>query len=105
MTDVATILKGLSIPPAEGAAYDSWLEMKEILAFLKGNINHSEFIVYATFQNVFIHALVAPASAVTPPDYEDLLAWDCTPDSSWGTEISFGNPRSVSISPPLSHTG
>ncbi len=105
MTDVATILKGLSTTPADKAAYDGWLEMKDIIAFLKDNVNHNEFIVYATFQNTFIHALLAPVSALNPPDCEDLLAWDCTPYSSWGIEISFGNPRSVSISPPLSHTG
>jgi 3-polyprenyl-4-hydroxybenzoate decarboxylase len=35
MTDVATILKGLSTAPADKASYDSWLEMKDIIAFLK----------------------------------------------------------------------
>ena len=62
---------------------DGWFEMKEIIAFLKDNVNHDEFILYATFQNTFIHALLAPATALDLPDYEDLLAWECTPYSSW----------------------
>lgn len=104
MTDIATLLKGLSTAPTDRAAYGSWLEMKEIFAFLKDNVNHDEFVVYATFPSIFIHALLAPASALNPPDYEDLLSWECDPYSSWGVEISFGKPGSVSVSPPLSHT-
>ena len=105
MTDVANILRGLSTAPTDQAAYDSWLEMKDIIAFLKDSVNHDEFIVYATFRNIFIHALLAPVAALNPPDYEDLLAWDCAPDSAWGVEISFGNPKSIAITPPLSHAG
>jgi len=105
MTDVANILRGLSTAPSDRDAYDSWLEMKDIIAFLKDNVSHDEFIVYATFQNTFIHALLAPTTALDPPDYEDLLDWQCDPYSSWGVEISFGNPRSISVTPPLSHTG
>jgi hypothetical protein len=105
MPNSATILKGLSTTPVDKTTYDDWLEMKDIISFLKENINHDEFIVYATLQNAFIHALFAPASALNPPDYEDLLGWECTPYSSWGIEISFGTPKSVSISHPLSHTG
>jgi hypothetical protein len=105
MADVANILRGLSTAPTDGAAYDSWLEMKDIIAFLKDNVNHNEFIVYATFRNTFIHALLAPAVVLNPPDYDDLLAWECTPYSSWGVEIFFGKPSSISVTPPLSHTG
>ncbi len=61
--------------------------------------------MYAAFQNTFIHALLAPAAAFNPPDYDDLLAWNCNPYSSWGVEISFAKPKSISISPPLSNTG
>ncbi|MGB7150568.1 MAG: hypothetical protein WBD45_15530 [Terriglobales bacterium] len=104
MADVATILKELSATPSDPATYDDWLGMKDILAFLRDNAHHNEFIVYATFRNTFIHAVLAPASEFNPPDYQDLLAWECTPYSSWGVEISFGNPKSVSICPPLSDT-
>ena len=76
MADVTSILKALSKVPADPAAYDNWLEMKEVTAFLRNNVSHDEFVVYATLQTVFIHALLVPSSALTPLDYEDLLGWN-----------------------------
>ena len=105
MADPATILRALTTPPANSAAYDNWLEMKEAIAFLRESANHNEFIVYACFRNAFIYALLAPESALNPLDYNDLLDWQCNPYSCWGVEISFGAARRISISPPLSDAG
>jgi hypothetical protein len=62
-------------------------------------------VVYATIQHAFMHAIAVPMSLVNPPNVEDLMLWNCTATSSWGVCTTFSEPRSISISPPLDHTG
>jgi hypothetical protein len=105
MADVITALKELSTAPSEDAPFNKWLEFKEIVAFLKTNARQNEFVVYATIQHAFMHAIAVPMSLVNPPNVEDLMLWNCTATSSWGVCTTFSEPRSISISPPLDHTG
>jgi hypothetical protein len=98
-------LHQISIAPLEKEAFNAWLEAKDAVAFLTDNAQQDEFVVYAGVEHTFIHAILVPASLMNPPDIDDLLSWSFNPFSSWGTWITFNEPRSVSISPPLDHTG
>ncbi|MBZ5653899.1 MAG: hypothetical protein LAO56_01335 [Acidobacteriia bacterium] len=105
MTDVVSTLEHIARPPSEKASFDAWLEMADALAFLKGNVQDDEFVVYATMQHTYIHAVLVPVSAVDPPNIEDLLSWNCGADSGWGVVFASLPQPSVSISPPLNGTG
>jgi hypothetical protein len=107
MTDVASLLRQISNAPSdsEGASFDTWLELSDALAFLKANARQDEFVVYANLQHAFIHAVLVPSPLVDMPDNEDLLAWHYDAYSSWGVEIRYTTPVSISITEPLDHTG
>ena len=105
MADVITVLQELSIAPAKDKAFNAWLEFKDTVALLKANARQNEFVVYAGMQHAFMHALTVPASSVDPPDVEDLMSWSCDPSSSWGICTTYSKPPSISIAPPLDHTG
>jgi hypothetical protein len=79
--------------------------MDSALDFLRDNSQQDEFVVYASNRSTFIHAILAPASSLNPPDTDDLMSWSCNPTSSWGITVQFSDPRSVGISLPLDHTG
>lgn len=105
MTDAVDKLIQISEAPTQKEAFDVWLQMDSALAFLKDNAQHDEFVVYASHHFTFIHAALVPVSSVTPPDTDDLMSWNFAPTSSWGIEITYSQPRSISIVPPLDHTG
>lgn len=104
MADPVTRLTAISKAPVEKEAFESWLRMDNVVAFLKANAREREFVMYATTGSAFMHAVLVPAASVNPPDIEDLMDWN-SPLSSWGIEATFGEPTSVSIVPPLHHTG
>lgn len=93
------------MPPSTKEAFDAWLELKDAVAFLKDNALQNEFVLYAGMTHTFIHAVLVSASSVTPPDIEDLMSWSFNASSSWGISYTYSKPPSVSISPPLQHTG
>jgi hypothetical protein len=105
MTDAASLLRQISKVPSESTPFDTWLELSDALAFLKANAKQDEFVVYANLQHAFIHAVLVPSCSVDRPNSEDLLAWHCDAYSSWGVEISYTTPVSISIAQPLDHTG
>jgi hypothetical protein len=99
-------LNRISEPPSQKEDFDTWLEMGSALDFLRDNSQQDEFVVYASCHSTsFIHAILAPASSLNPPDIDDLMSWNCSPTSSWGITVRFSEPRSVWISSPLDHTG
>lgn len=105
MSHVSDLLCRISAPPSENEAFNVWLEGKDAVEFLKDNARHQDFVVYASTMNLFMHAMVVPASKVTPPNVEDLLEWSCNPSESWGISYKLSDPPEVSISPPLADAG
>jgi hypothetical protein len=105
MTDVVNALVQVSQPPSDKASFNAWLEMADAVAFLKGNVQDGEFVVYAITHHAYIHAVLVPVSAVDPPKIEDLLSWNCDAYSTWGVVFAFSPRPSVSISRPLDGTG
>lgn len=68
MSDISNRLRQISIPPSENEAFDTWLEGKDAIALLKDNARYEDFVVYASFSmHTFMHAIVVPASKITPP--------------------------------------
>src|ERR1700691_6334465 len=96
MTDVVDTLVGLSKVPLQKEAFDAWLAPGSAIEFLRDNSQQDEFIVYASTQFTFIHAIAVPTSSVNPPNTEDLMSWNCNATSSWGITVTFSEPRSVS---------
>lgn len=105
MTDVVSALVQISQPPSDKVSFNAWLEMADAVAFLKGNVQDDEFVVYAIMQHTYMHAVLVPVSAVNPPNVEDLLSWNCGAYSGWGVVFASLPQPSVSISPPLDGTG
>lgn len=105
MFDVAKILQQLDAAPAAKEEFDEWLEMKDIVAFLKANTHHDEFVLHAVAEHIYMHSVLATSSRVTPPDVEDLLKWHCNANSSWGVSITFSEPPTICLSSPLDDTG
>jgi hypothetical protein len=102
--EILTRLRTISSAPLDDAAFSAWLELKDVVPFLKHNARGDEFILYAGVPYSFMHAVLVPASLVDPPDVDDLMSWNCSPSSSWGITQTF-NPSTVFISPPLDHSG
>jgi len=105
MADIIKTLDQISTPPADAQAFNVWLELTDAMGFLKESLQEDEFIVYAALPHSFIHALLVPASLVSPPDIPDLMAWNSNASSSWGISYVSSEPASVSIAPPLGGTG
>ena len=85
MQDAITRLRQISVAPSEKSAFDTWLEMKDALAFLADNAQENEFVVYATVGHTYMHAIVVPATLLNPPDNNDLMSWNCnaSPLTAW----------------------
>lgn len=71
MNDVLKRLFNLSIAPQETEAFNAWLGAEDALTFLADNAKEDEFVVYASIEHTFIHAVLVPVSLVNPPDIED----------------------------------
>lgn len=104
MPDPVRRLTAISKAPLEKEAFESWLRMDDMVAFLKANALESEFVMYASTGCAFMHAVLVPNASVNPPDIEDLMGWNSA-FSSWGVEATFREPTTVSIVPPLHDTG
>ena len=105
MSGVVSRLIETSQAPAQNEQFDDWLRMESALAFIRDNAKDDEFVGYASHPFTFIHAVLVPASSLTPPDVDDLMSWNINPRSSWGISYNFSAPGSISIVPPLEQTG
>ena len=105
MADVIKRLIDISRAPSEKEAFESWLKLDDGVAFLKDNALENEFVMYAVNECAFVHAVLVPSASVNPPNIEDLMKWGHNPYSSWGVMVTFREPASVSIVPPLYDTG
>lgn len=105
MSDISASLIKASPAPVDEESYRVWVEQKDALSLLEANIHKDEFVVYASFLHVFMHAVLVPASSVNPPDITDLMSWNFNAYTSWGIWHDFADPPSIGISSPLDHTG
>jgi hypothetical protein len=106
MDKVVKRLQASSIaPPRDGGAFDTWLEHKDVFAFLNENLSDQEFVLYASLPFTFIYAVTVPMSSLEPLGIDDLMAWGANPWSSWGISTSFGEPAEIDITPPLHSAG
>lgn len=105
MADIVDKIVQILEAPQDKEAFDSWLGMNSALDLLRENAMEDDFVVYASDRSTYIHAVLAPASLLNPPDVEDLMAWNSTPTSSWGVNVQYSESRKVWITPPLDHTG
>jgi hypothetical protein len=101
MANPVNALKQMSIPPTDEASFNTWLQLEDAIAFLKENARDSQFVLYASLPNVFMHAVVVPTVHVTPPNIEDLMSWNCNAYSGWGIVTSYYPTPSIEISAPL----
>ena len=105
MTRLAEILTAMSTAPTEEVAFNAWLELADAVCFLEENARHSEFVAYLSMPFGFINTVSAPVASLSPPDVDDLMAWNFNPRGSWGIEYCSSEPSSVRISQPLECTG
>lgn len=105
MADLVTTICEFGRAPADKDAFDTWLGMRDAISFLKENPKHQEFVLYASNVHTFLHAVVVPNALLNPPDVEDLMAWGCNADSSWGIWTQFTTPPKIGIAPPLERAG
>jgi hypothetical protein len=103
MADVVALVNKLSNVPENKRDFDTWVELKDAIPFLRDNANRDQFILDVSANSAFVHATVVPLSNVDPPDVKDLMSWDLSAWSSWGIEVRYlrGKAKSVSISEPV----
>src|SRR6202163_1704378 len=105
MSDMSASLIKSSVVPAEKKAYEVWLEQEDALSLLEANPHQDDFVVFASLMHAFVHAVLVPDSLVSPPNIEDLMSWNFNAHTSWGISYASSDPPSISVSPPLDHTG
>src|SRR5437879_2342024 len=103
MPDAISRLTESSRAPSD-SAFEPWLKMDDAVTFLKENARENEFVVYASTESAFIHAVLVPSASVNPPNIEDLMGWNHNPHSSWGIMVQYPEVV-VSIAPPLDSSG
>lgn len=103
--DILDDLITTSCAPTSAEEFSDWLLFKDAFDFIKANLKHDEFIVYAGLTHTFLHAITVPQSLLNPPDIDDLMQWNCNASSGWGISHTFSDPPQVWIAPPLEHTG
>jgi hypothetical protein len=106
MVRVIALLNRLSIAPKDEKEFDTWIELRDVVPFLRGNAIDDELIVQLSASFAFLRAVVVPKSNVDPPDIEDLVSWNLDSSSSWGIEVHYlgGTAKSISIEEPMSGT-
>ncbi|GAB3503787.1 hypothetical protein GCM10027399_33460 [Curvibacter fontanus] len=96
------------IAGAPDAGKAEWLlRAEDSIAFLKGNTQRDEIVIYAIADAVLIHGVLAPTEQVTPADQTDLLNAYIMPDNSWCIQRAWGGGEGhrIYLEPPLSHPG
>lgn len=83
-------LELISEIPRHGTdVYKQWFEQKEFLQFLL-DISDDEIPLYASYNGTYIYSVFLPQSCLKGNYIDDLMKWDCRPDSSWGYSTSSG---------------
>lgn len=101
-------LEQISIIPKHGTDdYRQWLEQKEFLQFLL-DTSVDEIPLYVSYKGTYIYSVFLPQSCLRGNYIDDLMKWNCTPDSSWGYGYSYskkGKSKDIFISQPFDHAG
>lgn len=95
------------IPKHGTKAYKKWAEQKEFLLFLL-NTTYDEIPLYVSFKGTYIYSVLLPENILKGDYIDDLMGWQCTPNSSWGYGYSFGRkgkPKKIFISSPFDSAG
>jgi len=98
---IADHLKELATAPSQKEAYDLWLQMKDVIAFLRGNAGSDEFVIYAAHPYPFLNTVFVPKTSMQSSNRDELASWDLNPWSTWEISVAPGETFDVSISGPL----
>jgi hypothetical protein len=82
---------------SNAAAYADWIEAVGHLSLLRENADEDEWIVYASADYTFIHAVVVANDKLSPVDKDDLLHWSCNPYEPVASYVSDGGREDVWI--------
>ncbi|MGB8657080.1 MAG: hypothetical protein WCE90_04765 [Candidatus Zixiibacteriota bacterium] len=83
-------LEQISIIPKHGTDdYRQWLEQEGFLQFLLYTAV-DETPLYISYKGTYIYSVFLPQSCLKGNYIDDLMKWDCGPDSSWGFSTSSG---------------
>jgi hypothetical protein len=101
-------LEQISKIPKHGTGnYKQWLKQKEFLQFLLDTFN-GEIPLYVSYKGTYIYSVFLPQSCLRGNYIDDLMKWNCRPDSSWGYSYSYnkkGEPQNISLIPPFDFPG
>lgn len=96
-------LRIASTPPADPAAFGTWLELGDALRLLTADAQRDDIVIYAVLPYTFLHLLLIPAALADDPDFADLMEWDGNAASSWGITLGL-NPLTATVSSALEHS-
>lgn len=100
MNQAALTLRTISRAPDDPAAYLDWLTLTDAFEFLRQVADGDKLVVYACLRHAFLNTVLVPTTVATPPDYDDLLEWECDVSSSWVVGIGPA-PTGISITPSM----
>ena len=101
ITNAVKRLTEMAEAPKQEDAFEDWIRMGSAFNFLRADLREDEFVVYASDDTSFIHAIAVPANFLNPPDIEDLMSWRTSPTSCWSIAARLSEPRDAWISHPL----
>ncbi len=87
--------------------YKQWLEQKDFLQFLL-DMSHGDVPLYVSYKGTYIYSVFLPQNCLRGNYIDDLMKWNCSPDSSWGYTYSYDKKegvRNISPSPPFDFSG
>ena len=102
-------LRHISKIPKHGTDdYKQWVEQEEFLQFLLDTCE-SEIPLYVSYKGTYLYSVFLPQNCLRGNYIDDLLEWNCTPDSSWGyynfPPNENGEPHNIPFSPPFDFSG
>lgn len=101
-------LEHISAIPKHGTEdYKQWLEQKDFLQLLSDTCK-DEIPLYVSYKGTYIYSVLLPQNCLRGNYIEDLMHWDCRPDSSWVYGYSYskkGKPKNISISHSFERPG
>lgn len=82
-------LHNISEIPRHGTEdYNLWLDQKEFSQFLLDSCDE-EIPLYISYKGTFIYSVFLPKNCLRGKYIDDLMKWNCGPDSSWGYTYSY----------------
>jgi hypothetical protein len=91
------------IPKHGTGDYKQWLEQKDFLQFLLDTC-YGDIPLYVSYKGTYIYSVFLQQNRLRGNYIDDLMKWDCRPDSSWGYSFSNnkkGDIQNISLTPPF----